>query len=375
MSIKRFLLTFFSFILFSSVIYADVWPVNNSWNSSWEKKYETWISESVKEDFFIKGKIATDCADSVIALRTIFARDNQLPIAFHLSDGSVLTQASEKKENSPDAKKNWSDDRQFVKYLIFLLKNTSSSSLIKDAYPISLSSHSIRPGVFFIHDYVESRHVDIVHKIDWSGRTLPLTMLSSTVPAEIRELTSYPFYFTSFPIKNKSGFMRFRWPNQTQTDFFSNEQYDLENQYAKQSFDSVVAKRILGFPLKADVKIHQLFSSLIEKLNSRIKIVEAGHQHCHIDECQKGSSSYYNYSTPARDGNIGYMIFLIEEIVNNEGFGEDSSTISLIHQEYLASEIRITADRSLSLRDVISVWKDNQYSSNPNDAIHIRWGF
>ena len=374
MPIKYFKLIFFALIFVSPLAQADLWLAKNSWNSVWEKKYESWISSSIKEDFFIKGKLATDCADAVIALRTIFARDNQLPISFHLNDGTIFTQSSTKKWNSDDSKLNWSDDTQFKKYLEFLLNNTNSSTLIKDAYPISINSQSVRPGVFFIHDFDKSRHVDIVYKVDWSGRTLPLTMLSSTVPAAVRELTTYPFYFTTFPKKNKSGFMKFRWPNQLEFNFESNEQFDLINHYPKQSFDSVVAERILSFPLKGDVKIHQLFYSLIEKVNERKKIAETGFIQCHKLKCPLNSSDYYNYSTPARDGNIGYMIFLIDEILNTEGYGEDALSINTIYQEYLALKIPITSEKSMTLLDIISIWKTNQYSSDPNDTLNMRWG-
>lgn len=67
--------------LSASVSSAVLWTAQNQWDENWESQFADWISGQVKPNFFIVNNISTDCADAVISLRWIFARQNSLPMA------------------------------------------------------------------------------------------------------------------------------------------------------------------------------------------------------------------------------------------------------------------------------------------------------
>jgi hypothetical protein len=60
----------------------QVWEVGDrQWTVEEEHRFEKWVDETITEDFFIRYKIPTDCADAVYAIRWIYARINHLPAA------------------------------------------------------------------------------------------------------------------------------------------------------------------------------------------------------------------------------------------------------------------------------------------------------
>ena len=48
----------------------QVWEVGDRrWTVEEEHRFEKWVDETITEDFFIRYKIPTDCADAVYAIR------------------------------------------------------------------------------------------------------------------------------------------------------------------------------------------------------------------------------------------------------------------------------------------------------------------
>ncbi len=382
MSVIKFLFKISFMFILPLVANAQMWTTKNNWNESWEKQYEFWILNDVKDNIFITGNIATDCADAVIALRLIFSREHQLPFYFNLSDGKVATNLSKTEFGTSDLSLKWFDDIRFKKFLKDVLTKSSSKTLLHNSYSVGINNKSLRAGAFFIHDYENSRHVEIVSKVDWSGRSQVLTMMSSTVPAEVRTLRTYPFYYSTYPNINKSGFMKFKWAYETndqqkivQLDKmpdYSNEQYEMKSNY--KSFDAAISFKILGYEIKNDVKIHELFEALLLKINQRVLLVNQGYEACRVSKCAEGSDRYYDYSTPSRDGSIGYTVLLIDQIINSEIADGSYEAVSAIYQTYLSMDVKISNNQSLRLYDILSLWKSGQYSSNPNDSIQKRWG-
>src|SRR4030042_3839831 len=66
----------------------QVWQVGDRrWTVEEECRFEKWVEETMTEDFFIRYKIPTDCADAVYAIRWIYARIAHLPAAATTRDG------------------------------------------------------------------------------------------------------------------------------------------------------------------------------------------------------------------------------------------------------------------------------------------------
>jgi hypothetical protein len=60
----------------------QIWTVGlNRWTVEEEYRFGKWVDENITEDFFIRYKTPTDCADAVYAIRWIYARIARLPAA------------------------------------------------------------------------------------------------------------------------------------------------------------------------------------------------------------------------------------------------------------------------------------------------------
>src|SRR4030043_2489082 len=80
----------------------QVWQVGDRrWTVEEEHRFEKWVDETMAEDFFIRYKIPTDCADAVYAIRWIYARINHFPAAVTTKDGRLIGHWSTDWKNFP----------------------------------------------------------------------------------------------------------------------------------------------------------------------------------------------------------------------------------------------------------------------------------
>src|SRR4030043_721165 len=80
----------------------QVWEVGDRrWTVEEEHRFGKWVDETITEDFFIRSKIPTDCADAVYAIRGIYARINHLPAAVTTKDGRLIGHWSTDWKNFP----------------------------------------------------------------------------------------------------------------------------------------------------------------------------------------------------------------------------------------------------------------------------------
>jgi len=364
----------------SLAVNAQLWVSENNWTDQWESQYSQWISKEVDKSFFLKANFETDCADAVIALRIIFARQNKLPFQFTTGSGDKINNLS-KIFKAADLSQDWFVDRNFILALKEILSRTNSKTLIQDSVSIRITQNELYAGTYFIHDFNNSGHVDLVHKVILNGQIYPIRMLSSTVPKKTRELLEYPFYFSSKPIKNKTGFFKFRNPIEKNglvsylgIDNNANyEQYQLgENDLI---FSDYVSLQLLKMPLSSYAKAFDLMQLLISKINERVRIIQNGFAFCIINSCADGSQGYYNYSTPSRDANILYIIMQLKSAMSQSQNSQDEiSAISDLLYEFYDIRFEISYNTQVSGKQILEIWSNGLYSSNPRDTVLTRWG-
>ena len=69
----------------------QIWAVGpNRWTAEEEYRFGKWVDENITEDFFIRYRTPTDCADAVYAIRWFFARIALLPAAATTKVGKLI---------------------------------------------------------------------------------------------------------------------------------------------------------------------------------------------------------------------------------------------------------------------------------------------
>lgn len=291
-----------------------LWEATNSWTWDWELKYAKWIADHVDKTFMQKYNIPSDCADLAYIVRWIFARQNSLPVANKLSStGKFMTHETVLKEwENLSTDPDWSKDKLFRTALRYLTRQTYTHILMRDSYPIALNSESITEGVHHLQLREKSGHTMLVYKIDHTGG-VPVRVLYSNVPIEVRELYESPFNDVSWPEADKRAFLRFRWPQKTSTGwslipaakmpYYSLEQFSEDITKEGPSFFVVAFKRIApNFnPLNL---IEENLNSIFSQFENRVRIVEEGFKYCQSHDCSPGTAGDEDWSTPSRDQRI-----------------------------------------------------------------------
>jgi hypothetical protein len=76
---NRFMLSFvLIFSMYFSDLRAEVWHANQDWNHEWENEYQSWRRKNLHTNVFtsnegLLGRLSTDCANALYALRIQFA--------------------------------------------------------------------------------------------------------------------------------------------------------------------------------------------------------------------------------------------------------------------------------------------------------------
>lgn len=390
-----------SLLLFPNLSQASpIWKVEQNWSVDWEKKYSTWISEVVTTDFYLKHKIATDCADAVVGLRWIFSRENHLPAAAtflssrdpRTAHQTLFTQDDEGPWTRLPQAEKWNEDQRFLSALRNVFDNVFTKSVPFDSYPIALTAEMVTAGAFYSQDGDEMGHVQLIARTNWKQSSdEPFTLYASTVPSAVRELFHEPLLITSIP-EPGFGIMRFRWPVKNangkweltpaeKMPGYSLEQYDsFEINRRDGFFDDYLIRKVTGSPYNYRAKVRNLIRLLKEKWQNRILIVEEGFAKCSISGCPAKSAVYEDYSTPSRDKNILYFIATFKGMISSlqNGLSQDDITKSQIaDSEWRRAQgdpVLTLGQRQLSFGELAEIWSAKKYSTDPNDGILIRWG-
>lgn len=362
----------------------EIWPVRAQWSKSYEDLYGQWITQNVGPEFFSQYGISTDCADAVVGLRWIFARIYGLPAANTLADtGDLFTNLSmpRKWKKIPTANE-WHKDQLFLTALSYVMDLSSTRTVIRDSYPVSLTRDGLKVGTYIWTQNPESNHVRFIsenHFGDSMG--LPLYTLTSTTPRAIRSLVREAVIDQDWPVEGLKNFFAFRWAvpdgrdikllQASQHHNYSREQYDEELRGKNPSFIKFLIQRLKN-NYQPDDLVTNGIQDIINYANARIKIVEDGFAYCSVHGCPEGTDSWEAWSTPSRDGKLLKKFTDIDELVT---LFESQSPGLFTKWKQAQQEAKFQVlGIEISLQGLRRIFEQKMASSDPNVSIEKRWG-
>jgi hypothetical protein len=353
----------------------QVWEVGDRrWTLEEEHRFEKWVDETITEDFFIRYKIPTDCADAVYAIRWIYARIAHLPAAATTRDGKWIGHWSTDWKHLP-TDPDWERDERFRAALLSIFPRTWTGTLPLDTYPVRISPDSVTPGTLFL---VTEAHAGIVGHVCLDGsQAHPLQTWESALPVKVQKL-SLRYFFSGKPeSKARSGLVKFRWPVYENGEwkylpvekhpFYSEEQYASDFCAGYADFIEAVAKRIDPANDAPMDKVIKVMGTITRYLRERIPIVLTGYQQCCNGGCPEGSESWEIHNTLGRDGTIAFLMDYLSQIIESNHLDQE---IAKEMMEVIS--IDISKSRPITLYHVYQnyLW----FSSHPGDSIEARWG-
>ncbi len=353
----------------------QVWQVGDRrWTVEEEHRFEKWVEETMTEDFFIRYKIPTDCADAVYAIRWIYARIAQLPVAATTRDGKRIGHWSTDWKHLP-THPDWNRDERFRAALLYLLPKTWTGTLPFDTYPVRISPDSVTPGTLFL---VTESHTGIIGHVFLDGsQAYPLQTWESALPVKVQKLSLRYFFSTRPESKTRSGLVKFRWPVSENGEwkylpieehpFYSEEQYASGFCEGSADFVETVARRIDPTNHAPMEKMVKVMGTITRFIRERIPIVLAGYQQCGNGGCPEASELWEIHNTAGRDGMIISLMDHLSRIIESNHLDQEMAKGMME-----AIPIDISEDRSVTLYHVYQnhLW----FSPHPGDSIEARWG-
>jgi hypothetical protein len=352
-----------------------IWDVGDRrWTLEEERRFERWVEETISEDFFVRQRIPTDCADAVIAIRWIYARMAHLPAAATTTDGKRIGHWSTDWKHLP-THPDWDKDERFLAALFHLFPRTWTGTLPLDTYPVRVSPDSIKPGTLFL---VTESHTGVIGRVSLDGsQPHPLQTWESALPVKIQKLNLRYFFSGRPDVRTRAGLVRFRWPVYENGEwkylpvqeypFYSDEQYGSTfcNGYA--DFVEAVAKRIDPKNYDPSEKAARVLGTIAGLLRERVPLVQAGYEQCHNGDCPEASELWELHSTAGRDGTIVLLMDHLSQLIERDPLGPGR-----VRKLMEAVPIEISENRSLTLYEVYQnhLW----FSSDPEDSLESRWG-
>lgn len=367
----------------SEVKGASLWKVENQWSWDWELRYAKWVEATLTKTFFQEHRIAVDCADVALSARWIFARIHKLPVANRLAGGVVMMTQETVKASwmQLPTHDDWTKDRRFLKALDYLLDSTYTHSLLEDSYPIAINAESITAGVHHLTLYGDSGHTVVLHRIARQDpNQVPVLLIFSSVPREVREVWESPFYMGQEKDPKTGGVLRLRWPRQTTQGWTQVPAKDMPYYSLEQYSDDFLAEGE-GLPLHVFKIINPKFDPVLllksfarqiqDSLKSRIGIVEEGYIYCQSHDCRPGTAGYEDWSTPARDQKILGLFTLLNDFFQS---------FSMIAPEVLDWWMREASKTYLQMNgfdftktQIQAHWESRFFDSDPSRTPGRRW--
>ncbi|MFB3883988.1 MAG: hypothetical protein ACE144_02100 [Thermodesulfobacteriota bacterium] len=379
MPLLIFLLTLLSSIPCSSQALIEssdqIWEVGDRrWAVEEEYRFGRWVDGNIEENFFIRHRIPTDCADAVYAIRWIYARINHLPAAATTKDGRLVGHWSAEWKHLP-TDVEWHKDERFRAALLYLFPNTWTGTLPNDTYPVRIAPDSVTPGTLFL---VTESHTGIIGHVFFDGsQAHPLQTWESALPVKVQKL-SLRYLFSARPeFKTRSGLVKFRWPVSgdggwtylpvQDHPFYSEEQYASNFCEGYADFPEAVARKIDPKTYPPMEKTVKILGTITQFLKERVPVVRTGYQECRNGGCPQGSEMWEIHSTQGRDGMIALMMDHLSQILEQNPMEKGG-----VKKMMEAIPIDISENRSLTLDDLYQnhLW----FSPHPEDSIEARWG-
>jgi hypothetical protein len=361
-----------------------IWAAENTWSWEWEKKYAEWIRANLDPKFFVRNGIKTDCADVAYAVRWIFSRIHKLPAANRLGSGSDLfTNESMKAEWAKlPTHDDWTKDQRFRKALDYLLNLTYTHTLSKDTYAIGVAPESFLEGTIGLFLREESGHTTLVNEINSSqGTRLPVYIVASTTPRDIRELNQSSLQDYGFRLDRKfGGILKPLWAEKNSKGwslragkdmpYFSEAIYKPGFFKPGEMFVTAIFRRI-NPSFDPPLVVKESFMTLIQTLETRKQVVKDGFEFCRTRDCSPGTSNFEAWSTPSRDKHVFEGVANAAEYTNQIGGLYPLARTYL--REGLDSIVYETGQHKFSLELFYEMLKFGLPSSDPRDSIAQRW--
>ncbi|MBK9323536.1 MAG: hypothetical protein IPM97_11445 [Bdellovibrionaceae bacterium] len=315
---------------------AAVWTHSQEWSPQAEASYSHWVKTKFSADIFWKTgaypDISTDCADSVYAMRMIFAYENSLPFAMKQSDavGGLLTNEAKKFDGVRDPRE------RFIAFLKYVMGRASTNSLADDTYPIEITRESLTPGTIYL---ATGTHVYQVIDVTDGGTTL---IQYSTVPRAVRVMSRVDMFPNYVPgdlkVKgrtNVDGFRRFKQPHMykiadSMLPHYSLEQYTKAQEFAMSGlkFYEWAQNRLAIRPETPHEKIQRSLLLVCYASWDRGEAVNDGVYAFHLKKVKDrqnlcfNAREYDNYSTPTRDKRLINYFESLHLLPDTPGYNE-----------------------------------------------------
>ena len=351
----------------------QVWKVGDRrWTVEEERRFEKWVDETITEDFFLRYGIPTDCADTVYAVRWVYARIAHLPAAATTTDGRLIGHWSTDWKDFP-TDSQWSRDPRFLAALFYLFPRTWTGTLPLDTYPVRISPDSVRPGTLFL---VKNSHAGIIGHVFLDGsQAHPLQAWESALPVRVQKLTLRYFFSPKPEARAGSGIVKFRWPvfENGQWNYLSLQEHPFysEEQYApgfceETDFAEAVARKIDATEHAPIERMEKIMETITRLLQERVPIVQEGFEQCSNEGCLDAESEEL-YGTRGRDEMLTVLMDHLSEIIERNHLDKEK-----MKEKMRAVSIDISKNRPVTLYQIYQnrLW----LSSQPEDSLEARWG-
>ena len=392
--------------IWSSSLQAAVWKSSNTWSNAWEVKYQNWVANNWKPNFFMNPnnqkyyRIPHDCADAIYLMRMVFSYEHKLPFVINNANkpGKLISNQMKQWDHLPEYQRV----RQFM---LYVNDRVGTRSLSKDTFPVALSQ--IRSGDLYVEP--GSHSYEIVGITDTG---VPVIM-SSTTPASPKmmiQLYAFPFFIPKDRIHMTDGYRRFKWPRNIlkpmqQQPGYSNEQYNIAaaTGYNYVAFTDIIAKKLRRRPEPLTEKTKRVLQGLCSFAKERVNYVNDGLNYVRKLRAGKGrgntggrqcmnAKEYDYYSTPSRDKRLKRYF---QEVLNIAYAGgvikEGQITPQLVARAIFHDQVPPELERAMDQTCRIAVYPqdDHKYinlrqlwqniakgklSSDPHAPYENRWG-
>ncbi|MBN1868745.1 PQQ-like beta-propeller repeat protein [Candidatus Sumerlaeota bacterium] len=315
-----------------------IWPTVRQWNLDEERLFAEWIRNNVDEDFFVRHKIVTDCADVPYSLRFIFARMRGLPQGVHDYHGRVFgnwtTEFARLKRH-----RDWALDQRFGMALRRMMYDyTLVRSICEDTYPIDPwpEAGMVRPGTVFCNE----QHSGIVYSVN-RANFFPIKVAYSTLPPKIRPLIliNYEEELTYRDIGQ--GLVNWNWWRKNpETGAFEIVPDEKMPGYSEEQYkhpEGLALRLHAAYSVGRKDKrmaLDEMMRNFHSAVQMRIPVVEEGYQvyRGRPKDRDRGSALYDSFSTPGRDARLRNELEDMDEMVKNNVFS-DIELVDRLRQE------------------------------------------
>jgi hypothetical protein len=240
----------------------------------------------------------------------------------------------------------------------------------------------VQPGGYHLTLFGDTGHTRVIYSAEPNTNPLHvIRFVSSDVPAEVRVLFEEPFSLKKYLPRGGGGFLRFRWPRQTESGAYElTPEEEMPGfslgQFAdefKKSYYNTVLKH-LGVTNKPHEFLHLRLALVWQKLQARVATVEKGFTICSAEDCSEGTANYENWSTPNRD----YQVYeLVSDLLQTYWDNYDDSKVQDEYEKWrgLKLDLHDGSGTAADYESLLNVWYNQYYSSDPRAAILTRWGY